>query len=157
MNINVTADESKLAAADVAAVIYEAMRWERKESTPAWQDGNSLAEGRARMAAAEIVAMLFGDRPASPVHDAAPAATATTAGMMGCKPDSPGTGETKGPILSWEQADQIIQDQQAEIARLRNALSSIRSLCVPLDSAIDKAIVCTCDYGLGCSSSRGER
>jgi hypothetical protein len=81
-------------AAAVAAVIYEAMRWERKESPPSWQDGNSLAEGRARMGAAEIAAILFGDRPASPVHDAAPAATATAAGMMGCKPDSPGTGET---------------------------------------------------------------
>jgi hypothetical protein len=29
-----------------------------------------------------------------PNHDAAPAATATAAGMMGCKPDSPGTGDT---------------------------------------------------------------
>jgi SOS-response transcriptional repressor LexA len=48
----------------VEAVIHEAMRWERMESTPVWQDGNSLAEGRARQAAAAIAELLFGDSPA---------------------------------------------------------------------------------------------
>jgi hypothetical protein len=49
----------KPALEDVACEIYEAMRYERKESTPAWvRNGNSNAQVKARATAARILAAL---------------------------------------------------------------------------------------------------
>ena len=42
----------------VAAIVHDAMRFEREGITPTWQAGNSYAESRARQAALEIVALL---------------------------------------------------------------------------------------------------
>jgi hypothetical protein len=42
----------------VAAVVYEAMRFDREATTPKWQDGNSFAEDRARKAADQIAVLL---------------------------------------------------------------------------------------------------
>jgi chorismate mutase len=44
--------------AQIAALIHAAMRFDREDSTPQWQAGNSHAEYRARQAATEIASML---------------------------------------------------------------------------------------------------
>jgi hypothetical protein len=120
------------------------------------KDNAELCEDQVAQWCYEIADAMLRRRD-EPNHDAAPAATATAAGMMGCKPDSPGTGGKRDPIRSWEQDDQILRYQQAEINRMRDALSSIRSRCWTLNSAVAIAIVCTCDHGLGDSSRKGER
>lgn len=42
----------------IAAIIHQAMRFDREDKTPAWQGGNSFAEDAARRAAREIVALI---------------------------------------------------------------------------------------------------
>ena len=41
----------------IAAIVHDAMRFEREDKTPKWQAGNSYAEGRARRAANDIAAV----------------------------------------------------------------------------------------------------
>ena len=42
----------------IAALVHDAMRFEREDKTPKWQAGNSYAEGRARRAANDIAAVM---------------------------------------------------------------------------------------------------
>ena len=42
----------------IAAIIHQAMRFDRENKTPAWQGGNSFAEDAARRAAREVVALV---------------------------------------------------------------------------------------------------
>jgi hypothetical protein len=42
----------------IAAIIHQAMRFDRENKTPAWQGGNSFAEDASRRAAREIVALM---------------------------------------------------------------------------------------------------
>jgi len=42
----------------IAAIVHDAMRFEREDKTPKWQAGNSYAEGRARRAANDIAAVM---------------------------------------------------------------------------------------------------
>lgn len=42
----------------VAAIVHEAMRFDRLAGTPKWKGGNSFAESRARQAAAEIAELM---------------------------------------------------------------------------------------------------
>jgi hypothetical protein len=42
----------------IAALVHDAMRFDREAKTPKWQGGNSYAEGRARRAANDIAAVM---------------------------------------------------------------------------------------------------
>jgi beta-glucosidase-like glycosyl hydrolase len=42
----------------IAAIIHQAMRFDRENKTPAWQGGNSLAEDVARRAAREAISLM---------------------------------------------------------------------------------------------------
>jgi hypothetical protein len=62
-NENETAEPSGASAGSqlrerVAALVHNAMRFEREDKTPKWQGGNSYAEGRARRAANDIAAVM---------------------------------------------------------------------------------------------------
>ena len=46
----------KEAVEAIAAIIYEAMRFDRENETPEWQGGNSIAETEARAKAVAIIA-----------------------------------------------------------------------------------------------------
>jgi hypothetical protein len=41
----------------VAALVHDAMRFDREAKTPTWQGGNSYAEDRARQAASQIATL----------------------------------------------------------------------------------------------------
>ena len=42
----------------IAALVHDAMRFDREAKTPKWQGGNSYAESRARQAAWQIATLL---------------------------------------------------------------------------------------------------
>jgi hypothetical protein len=42
----------------IAALVHDAMRFDREAKTPKWQGGNSYAESRAMLAASQIVKLL---------------------------------------------------------------------------------------------------
>jgi hypothetical protein len=42
----------------IAAIVYDAMRFDREATAPKWQNGNSFAEDRARTAADQIAVLL---------------------------------------------------------------------------------------------------
>ena len=46
----------KEAVEAIAAIIYEAMRFDRENETPEWQGGNSIAETEARAKAMRVIA-----------------------------------------------------------------------------------------------------
>ena len=66
MNTDNTRDEATPSPASagsqpreqIAAIVHDAMRFEREDKTPKWQAGNSYAEGRARRAANDIAAVM---------------------------------------------------------------------------------------------------
>ena len=94
----------------VAAIVHDAMRFEREGITPTWQAGNSYAESRARQAALEIVALLN--------PSAAPAASgAAGTGWL--------TAEEREALTWWCGSTQPVDIDQlnAWCAAIRNLLA----------------------------------